>query len=367
MYNARLFLNLKLGWGNHMRGLKTYFFFALLIFTCFGSLTAVAAAPHQMPPPMVQAEQVQIQSWQQKIQATGSLAARQGIVVKPEIAGRIVHIFFKSGQDVQQGAPLLQLNQGILKSQLALNQANLALRQREYKRAIELYQEHALAKADYDTAKANLASAQAQVDQAEAQLKQTDITAAFSGKLGLRQVSVGDFVTAGQTIVNLQSLDPIVVNFSVPENYLNKLAIGDTVQVHSDAFSKKVFTGKVYAYDSVVDPDTRTLAVRASVPNPDEKLLPGSFVEVALLLGSPENLIAVPQTALMSSLSGTYVYKVVNGKAVQTPVVVGKLENAMATIKRGLAIGDVVVTDGQIKIQKNNSPIVVAPVSASAN
>lgn len=343
--------------------LRIYLNTLLIFLTGFCALAALAKGPEKMPPPMVRAEAVKMQAWQPKVQATGSLAARQGIVVKPEIAGRVTRIFFKSGQNVQQGAPLLQLSQGILKSQLAINQANLALRQREFQRAIELYRERAMAKADYDTAKANLAAAQAQVNQATAQLRQTDISAAFAGKLGLRQVSIGDFVSAGQSIVNLQSLDPIVVNFSVPENYLNKLAVGDTVQIHSDAFLKKVFIGKVYAYDSVIDPNTRTLAVRASVPNPDEKLLPGSFVEVTLLLGAPQNLIAVPQTALVSSINGTYVYKVVQGKAVQTPVVVGKLENAMATIKSGLTAGDVVVTDGQIKIQKNNMPIVVAPAS----
>lgn len=346
-----------------MRGLINYNKAILAILVCFCTLTALAKGFGAMPPPMVQAETVKMQPWQQKVQATGSLAARQGIVVKPEIAGRVTFIYFKSGQDVQQGTPLLQLNQSILKSQLALNQANLALRKDQFQRAIALYQEKAMAKADYDTAKANLDSAQAQVDQAAAQLKQTDIVAPFSGKLGLRQVSIGDFVSSGQSIVNLQSLDPIIVNFSVPEIYLNKLASGDTVHIHSDAYQKKVFTGTVYAYDSIIDPDTRTLSVRASVPNPGEKLLPGAFVEVTLLLGKPENLITVPQTALVASINGTSVYKVVNGKAVETPVVVGTLENNLATIKSGLKAGDVVVTDGQNKIQENNSPIVVAPAS----
>src|SRR5262249_39307402 len=148
----------------------------------------------------------------------------------------------------------------------------------------------------------------AQVAQAQANLNEAKIVAPFSGRLGLRQVSLGDYVTAGQTLVNLQSLDPIVVNFNVPEIYLGKTQVGDTVLIHSDAFSGKTFTGKVYAFDSVIDSNTRTLAMRAAIPNPDKKLLPGGFITVSLLVGNKQNVVIVPQTALVSDLNGTYVY-----------------------------------------------------------
>src|SRR5262249_47463394 len=151
--------------------------------------------------------------------------------------------------------------------------------------------------ADYDTANANLITAQAQAAQAVAQLDQATINAPFDGRIGLRQVSVGDYVTAGENIVNLQSLDPIVVNFSVPEIYLNQVHIGDMIRIHSDSFADQSFEGRIYAMDSLIDPTTRTLAARAKISNPEKKLLPGAFVEVSLFAGQKQTVAVVPQTA----------------------------------------------------------------------
>lgn len=314
-----------------------------------------------MPPAVVSAAIAVAQPWQQHIEATGSLAAFQGIVLKPEIAGRITQIFFKSGQDVKQGDPLIQLNPNILQAQVAQDKANAALAQRQYQRYQNLLKEHAVAKADYDTAETTMDADQAMVNQANAQLKQTLITAPFTGRLGLRQVSIGDFVTPGQTLVNLQALDPIVVNFSLPEIYLNKLSVGDSVIIHSEAFPNQTFTGKIYALDSMIDPSTRTLAVRASIANPDKKLLPGGYVQVTVLVGKAQSVIRIPQTAIVSDMSGTYVYRIIDGKAVKTPVVVAARENENSIIQSGINAGDQVITDGQIKINQNNAPVMVAP------
>ncbi len=314
-----------------------------------------------MPPAVVSAATVVSVPWQHQIQATGSLAAFEGIVLKPEIAGRITKIFFNSGQDVKQGDPLIQLNPNILQAQVEQDKANLALAQRQYQRYNDLLKEHAVAKADYDTAATTMNADQAMVNQANALLKQTTISAPFSGRLGLRQVSIGDFVSPGQTLVNLQALDPIVVNFSLPEAYLSQVAVGNTVIIRSDAFPNQTFTGKIYAFDSMIDPSTRTLAIRASVANPDKKLLPGGYVQVDVLFGKSQNVIKIPQTALVSDISGTYVYRVINGKAVKTPVVVAARENQNAIIQSGINAGDQVITDGQIKINQNDAPVMVAP------
>lgn len=317
----------------------------------------------QMPPPVVLAQAVKTQPWQQEIHATGSLSALDGIVVRPEIPGRVTQIYFKSGEDVTQGTPLMALDQNILQAQLKSYQANLVLRQQQYDRAGKLYKLNAVAQADFQTAESNLRAAQAQTDEAAAQLKQAIITAPFNGRLGLRLVSVGDYVTPGQNLVNLQSLNPIVVNFSVPEVYLNKIAVGDNVEIHSDAFPNQAFNGKVYALDSVIDPNTRTLPMRATIPNPDKKLLPGSFVEVTLFAGQQQNVITIPQMAILSSLQGNYVYRLVDGKAIKTPIEILSRGDTNTIIKSGLKAGDIIITDGQIKITQNDTPVMAQIVA----
>lgn len=334
----------------------------LALFCITLGLPALAKGPKgmQMPSPIVEAQVVKTQQWQQSIQATGTLSAFNGIVVKPEISGRVTQIFFKSGQDITQGQPIIALDQDVLAAQVKLYQANLALRQEQFTRSAKLYKLHALAQADLQSADSDLRSAQAQVEQAQAQLKQAIITAPFSGRLGLRLVSVGDYVTPGQNIVNLQSLDPIIVNFSVPEIYLNKITVDDAIKIRSDAYPNQPFLGKVYAMDSVIDPNTRSLSMRASIANPQKKLLPGSFVNVSLLAGQAQTVITVPQMAILSSLQGNYVYRVVDGKAVSTPVTILARGNTVTIIKSGLKAGDIVITGGQVKISENNSPVMVA-------
>lgn len=339
------------------------FRYALLVLLIASSVSYAKSPKWQSIPPVVQVVTAKSQSWQQQIQATGSLSALEGIVVKPEIAGRVTQIYFKSGQDVKQGAKLVALDQEILQAQLSSNQATEILREQQFKRAIELYKLHALSKADYDTARANLISAKATVEQSQAQLQEATIVAPFSGRLGLREVSLGDYLNAGEAIVNLQKLDPLIVNFSIPEVYLNQIAVGNSVQIHSDAFPNQMYVGKVYAADSVVDPNTRTLAMRATVPNPDKQLLPGTFVEVSLMLGKSQNVIAIPQTALLSALDGAFVYKIINNKAIKTPVTVSSRNDQTAFISQGLKAGDVVVSDGGMKITQNNSIVQIAPTA----
>lgn len=318
----------------------------------------------EMPPPVVLAQAVETHPWQQEIHATGSLSALDGIMVRPEIAGRVTQIYFQSGEDVKQGTPLIALDQDILQAQLKSYQANLVLRKQQYDRSIKLYKLNAIAQADLQTAESNLRAAQAQTDEAAAQLKQAIITAPFNGRLGLRLVSVGDYVTPGQNIVNLQSLNPIVVNFSVPEVYLNKISVGDGVEIHADGFPNQTFTGRVYAMDSVIDPNTRTLSMRATIANPDKKLLPGSFVEVALFAGQSQQVITIPQIAILSSLEGSYVYRLIDGKAIQTPIEILSRGDETAVIKTGLKPGDVIITDGQIKITQNDTPVMAKIITA---
>jgi membrane fusion protein, multidrug efflux system len=324
----------------------------------FSYASGESAAP-EIPPTLVEASKAKTEYWQSEIQATGSLAAVQGIMVKPEIEGRVTQIFFKSGDYVKAGAPLIETNPDILKAQLSYAKAQYVLSQGDYHRAIALYQRHVLSQADLEKSKAALDSNKANFDKAQSQLNQTLIRAPFAGKLGLRLVNVGDYVSPGQNIVNLQAMDTLRIDFSVPETFFNQLAIGEHVNVHTTAYPNQTFTGTVYAFESAVDPNTRTLSVRAYIPNPQEKLLPGNFVDITLFSGKKTPTVTIPQIAVVTSAEGNYVYKIVNNKAVQTNVSLGERRGDIIAVLQGLNSGDEVITAGQIKIHMDNSPVIV--------
>jgi len=289
------------------------------------------------------------EDWQVKIQASGTLSATQGIMLKSEVAGNVTKIYFQSGQEVKAGDAILEINPGILKANLASAQAKADLNSGDYDRAIELFKRGALSKQDLDTALANKTSAEADLQAAKAQLSQNVITAPITGKLGLNQFNLGDYITVGQPLVNLQDISTLRVDFSIPQNDSANVHAGDAVTIHSDMFPTENFTGQVSAVDTAIDINTRTIAVRAKIPNPTQKLLPGSFVQVILDAGLPQMVVTIPQLALVYDSSGNYVYKVIKDKAVKTSVTI--LHQTSQTVAvTGLNEGDVVVTQGQLKI-----------------
>ncbi|EKE00559.1 MAG: acriflavin resistance periplasmic protein [uncultured bacterium] len=321
-----------------------------------GLANLALAKSAETPPVFVETITVQPSPHQAQVSTTGSLISIPGIVVKPEISGRITQIHFKSGDSVPVGAPLIEINTDILKAQLADVQAQLQLTRLQFERFSELYKTHDVSKSDFDKAQADYNSARAKVEDMKAQLRQANIVAPFAGKLGLSQVNLGDYVNAGQNIVNLQSLDPLRVDFSIPELYLSKAAIGQTVLLHTDAYPNETFVGKVEAIESLINQNNRTLNIRASVPNKDGKLLPGGFAEVILQFGSQQQIIKIPQTAVVYTPGSNYVFMVVDGKAVKTPVILGDRDSNNVIIKSGIKVGDVIVTVGQLKIH-DGSPV----------
>ena len=322
---------------------------------CFIVQTGLAKKPaadlYSPLPTKVQVVKAENSVWQDSIKLTGTLADIKGFTISPEISGRITKIFFKSGQYIKQGAPIIQIFPDIIKADLAKTQAQLRLSEVNYERYLQLYKKRFYDKAELDKAKAILEGDKADVAKLKAQLGQTLIRAPFDGKLGLRQISVGEYVTAGQGIVNLEAIDPIRVDFSVPEVYLDKLHIGDKVKVFSYAYPNDNYEGKVYAFNSVIDAKTRSLDMRASLPNLEHKLIPGSFVEITLFVGEPQQVIIIPQTAIVYSPSGNYVYRTLNGKAVKTKVVLGrKLTDNKNIVIKGLKSGESIIDGGQLKI-----------------
>lgn len=336
----------------------------LLAYCCCINI-ALGAKPKagQAMPTLVEATTVKYVSKQQQISATGTLNAIPGIVVKPEISGRITKIYFKSGDTVVAGTPLIEIYPDIIKAQLAQAQANLKLAKLNYDRSSQLIKSHDISEADFDKAQADFRSAEAQVNQATAALRQTTIMAPFAGRLGLSQINLGDFVSAGTEIVNLQSIDPIYVDFSIPEIYMSKVAAGQQVLIRTDAYPNATFNGKVEAVESAINQANRTLMLRASIPNKDGKLVPGTFVNVNILVNAEQQVIEIPQTAVVFAPEGNFVYKIIDGKAVKSLVTLGDRDAANVVIKSGLNVNDVVITAGQLKIQ-DGAPVMVAPANA---
>lgn len=316
----------------------------------------------QMPPSFVETSTVALSNRQQQVAATGTLTAIPGIVIKPEISGRVTKVYFKSGDTVKKGAPIIEIYPDIIKAELAQAEATLQLTKLNYDRSVQLYKSHDVSKADNDKATADYNSAKARVEQAKAQLSQTTIVAPFNGRLGLSQINIGDFVSSGTEIVNLQSMDPIYVDFSIPEVYISKVATGQDVKVRTDAYPGVTFIGKVEALESAINQANRTLMLRASIPNKDGKLIPGTFVEVSVLVNVEQQAIEIPQTAVVFSPEGNFVYKVIDGKASKAIVTLGDRDADKVVVKNGLVAGDVIITSGQLKVQ-DGAPVMVAPPS----
>ncbi|KPJ67513.1 MAG: hypothetical protein AMJ43_04495 [Coxiella sp. DG_40] len=305
---------------------------------------------HQMPPTVVETVKAQSKIWQDSISSTGTISALNGIKLSSEIPGRITKIYFKSGQFVEQGAPLIQIYPDVIKAQFEKAQAQLKLSKLEYERDLKLYKKKFVSKEELDKLKANLDSATAEVNLQSAQLKQYLLTAPFSGKLGLRKVSLGDYVNPGEDLVSLQSVDPMLIDFSVPQIYQGEIQIGDQVTITSDALPK-VYNGKISAIDSIIDPNTRMIGIQATIPNQDNVLVPGTFVEVQIQIKQAEPAIVIPTTALVYSTAGNYVFRLIDNKAVKTNVTLGKmLKNNQIIVTQGLHDGDTVIIGGQVKL-----------------
>jgi membrane fusion protein (multidrug efflux system) len=318
-------------------------------------LTACGHSGNGMPPAVVEMAPVKLESWQTTINAIGTLSANQSIDVTSEVDGRITSIYFRSGDYVKTGTPLVQLNPEVLKAKLAAAQAKALLSQANYTRALELFKRHVFAQQDLDTALSTYRSDQANVASTQAQLDQTLIRAPFAGHLGLRMVDMGDYVKAGNKITSLNAIDPLRIDFRVPEIYLSQIAPNQIVSIHTNAYPNQTFQGKIYATDSEIDANTRSLGVRALLPNPDHKLLPGAFVDVNVQAGSEKKLITVPETTINLDAQGPYVFRVVKNKAIKTRVLLGQRGHAEVAVLNGLNSKDVVITVGGFKVNDGDA------------
>lgn len=337
---------------------STAIFFLGILVLLLVSCDLLHSSKPARPPVVVGAAEVVLQPWQETIQAVGSLSASQGIVIKPETSGRITAIYFQSGASVKAGDPLLQLNPAILQAKLDAAKAQTDLSAADYARASTLYKQKVFAKADMDKALASYRANQAQQAQAQAALDQTLIRAPFSGRIGLRLVEQGDYIDPSKPIANLDAIDPLRVDFKIPGTDASKVAVGTKVIIHSDAYPNQTFLATVYAVDSQIDADTRSLGVRASLSNSKQQLLPGAFVNVSLQVAQPQSLATVPETAVNNDETGSYVYRIIDHRAVKTPVTVAFQRDGKIALSTGLKEGEQIISVGGFKVL-DKAPVIV--------
>jgi membrane fusion protein, multidrug efflux system len=306
-------------------------------------------------------------SWQPTLSSVGSVVAVNGASLSAEVAGIVDTIDFTSGEDVQAGALLLTLRPNNDPAVLAQLQATATLDEINYQRDVKQFRANAVAQSQVDTDRANLQAAQAQVQAQQALMAEKHIRAPFAGRLGIRQVDVGQYLAVGTAIVTLQQLNPLYVDFYLPQQALSQLQVGQTVDVSIDAFPGQTFPAKISALDAVVDTTSRSLQVRATLPNDNLLLRPGMFASVKVDIAAPHELITLPQTALTYNPYGTTVYTVQhqtgpNNKAALTAqqvfVTTGDTRGDQVAVLTGLRPGAEVVTAGQLKL-RNGTPIVV--------
>jgi len=310
---------------------------------------------HAMPPTVVAATRVRTESWQPQLSAVGSVAAVQGISVTNEIAGTVEKILFKSGQSVAQGDPLLELDDSVDQAELRGLIAERDLAAVDYRRLAKLLKDKSVSPSDVDQAKATLENAQAQVESKKAQIAKKLISAPFTGRLGIRQVDVGEYLAPGSPIVPLQMLDPVYADFFLPERHLAELHIGQQVTIRVQAWPGETFEGQITALNPGIDTASRTLKVRATLANPEQRLRPGMFAEVRVLLPAQTQVLTLPDTAITYNPYGDSVFLIEEGSkglAVQRrQVETGETQAGRVAILKGLTAGERVVSAGQVKLR----------------
>lgn len=316
--------------------------------------TAVAPAPSTI---RVEVAKVEERPFARKLAAVGSLRSDESVVLRPEVAGRIQQIDFKEGESVNADQVLIRLDDAIQNAELRQAKANLALAESQHRRAVDLQGRGFVSQQARDEASSNLKVQQAAAALAQARLDKMTIRAPFAGMVGLRNVSVGDYVNQGQDLAPLEAIDPLKVDFRVPEMYLNKLRVGQKLDVRLDALPGEERSGEVYAVSPLVDAGGRSILLRATVKNTDKVLRPGMFARVQLQFGEDRALLA-PEAALAPAAQSQYVYRVRDGHAEKVEVSVGERRDGHAEILTGVSAGDDLVVAGQQRLT-DGAPVTI--------
>lgn len=321
------------------------------------------------PPVTVAVEAARAETWQPKFAAIGTLKAAQGIDVAAQVGGIVRAVHFEAGQDATKGMALIEIDDATEQADLKANLATLKNAEFALERQRQLVSGGSSTRANLDSAIALRDAAAAAAEKTRAIIAQKAVAAPFAGRLGIRKVDVGQYVSPGAALVALQQLDPIYVDFPVPEQAIAQMQVGASVEVGADAVPGKIFRGKIISLDVRVNQDTRSLLVRAEVENAEKKLLPGMFANVEVLAGAPRAIVSLPRIAVSYSLYGDSVYVVKKPEGDAKPGVFGverrfvrpgEARADRVAINEGLKVGEQVVTEGQIKLQPSSKIVIDA-------
>jgi len=344
LVSAGILLGLVVGWNM----LKGYFI-------------AKALAGNASPPQTVSTTIARFSDWQPEVTSVGSLRAYRGVDVTTEVAGLVRTLNFKSGEDARSGAVLVELIADSDIAQLHALQAAADLAQTTYNRDKVQFDAQAISQATLDADAADLKNKRAQAEAQAALVAKKTLRAPFAGRLGITTLNPGQYLNPGDKVVTLQAIDPVLVDFRVPQVQLARISVGQVILLTTDAFPKQTFEGKVTAIDPRVDPATRNFQVEASVTNSDRKLLPGMFAHVAVQSGAIQHFLTLPQTAITYNPYGATVFvalKSQDGKSLtaqQVFVTVSGTRGDQAAVSSGIKEGDQVVTTGQLKLKNGTA------------
>jgi membrane fusion protein, multidrug efflux system len=348
--------------------MKTKYIVYVLLFIALGSLVAYRISKNKstdkgaggmgggpgkggaMPPITVNGVVVKTESFSNSLSLSGSVEANEQVQIHSEIPGLVTGIYFTEGSNVSKGQLLLKINDRELQAQLsqALTKQKLAS-ESEY-RAGMLLKKEAISKEEYDVALSDLRSLQSQTQLIRAQLSKTQINAPFSGKIGLRSISAGEYLTPITTIANLVNINPVKITFSIPEKYSGQVKLNTQLSFTVSGSDKK-HTATIFAIEPAIDMSTRTLQLKAKAPNPDGDLLPGSFAKIELPLSTVNDAILIPTEAIIPVLKGKKVFLSSHGKAKEVMVETGTRTEKSVLITSGLSAGDTVLTTGMMSLK----------------
>jgi len=320
------------------------------------------------PPETITATPARLQSWESILTATASVEAVQGVTIAAEQAGKVVKITFTAGEMVQKGAQLAQLDTSAEEAQLRAMESSRNLARTNLRRLAELADQGLISRSEFDTAEADFKQAEAQADNIQAVIDRKIIRAPFSGRLGIRRINLGQILKEGQEIVTLQTLDPVFVNFMLPQQELDRIATGMPARVTVAGSQENNLTGTITAIDPKVDDITRNIRVQATVANAKESLRPGMFVNVAVILPQPEKVVTIPGTAVLYAPYGDSVFIVEDkkdeksGKDVkmlrQQFVRLGEKRGDFTAVLSGLKEGEMVASTGVFKLRNGQAVVV---------
>ena len=348
--------------------IKRFILVILLLVVMFGGIfgwkyfagqkmAAMMAAPP--PPATIASAAVQLESWQPFLYSVGSVVATQGVFVTTEVPGQVEKILFESGHQVAAGDVILHLDDSVDEADLEGLIAQLNLARLQFERARKLLKDRSVSQSEYDQSRAQLDSAEATVASKRAVIAKKKIRAPFSGQLGIREVDVGEYLSPGARIVPLQALDPVYVDYTLPERHFDQLAVGQGVRVEVQAYPERVFEGSISAINPGIDPGTRSVRLRATLDNPEQLLRPGMFAEVRTVLAARDDILTLPRTAVTYNPYGESVFVIVEQDGQQgvqnRRIRTGEVREGRVEIIDGLQAGEQVVSAGQVKLRNGQA------------